>query len=92
MQPSHKQNPKEVKTQDPHTCGSHQDGAVKAEENMPMNKLRLVSTHLDIDDRDSGLGLVEVPSHPVHCLGHKVKHQIQIHLIFLQKGTKRTVV
>lgn len=43
-----------------------------------------LSTHLNIDDRDGGLGLVEVPSHPVHCLRNVVQHQIQIHLIFLE--------
>lgn len=43
------------------------------------------SSHLNIDNGDGGLGLVEVPSHPVHSLGDKVQHQIQINLIFLEK-------
>lgn len=47
------------------------------------------STHLNIDDGDGGLGLVEVPSHPVHCLRDKIQHKIQVHLIFLVKRTKR---
>lgn len=48
-----------------------------------------VSTHLNIDDGDGGLGLVEVPSHPVHCLRYVVQHQIQIHLIFLERRKKK---
>lgn len=45
-------------------------------------------THLNVDYGDGGLGLVELPSHPVHGLRDKVQHQIQIHLIFLQ-GVKK---
>lgn len=47
-----------------------------------------VCTHLNIDDGDGGFGLVEVPSYPVHCLGDVVQHQIQIHLIFLERKKK----
>ena len=47
--------------------------------------LCLASTHLNIDDGDGRLGLVEVPSHPVHCLWDEVQHQIQIHFIFLER-------
>lgn len=47
------------------------------------------STNLNIDDGDGGLGLVEVPSHPVHCLRDVVQHQIQINLIFLERRNKR---
>lgn len=50
--------------------------------------LCVCSSHLNIDNGDGGLGLVEVPSHPVHSLGDKVQHQIQINLIFLEKGEK----
>ena len=46
-------------------------------------------THLNIDDGDGGLGLVEVPSHPVHGLWDVVQHQIQIHLIFLERRRKK---
>lgn len=48
-----------------------------------------VSTHLNIDDGDGSLSLVEVPSNPVHCLRDVVQHQIQIHLIFLERKTKK---
>lgn len=48
------------------------------------------STYLNINDGDGGLGLVEVPSHSVHCLRDIVQHKIQIHLIFLGKRTKRS--
>lgn len=41
--------------------------------------------HLNIDDGDGGLGLVEVSSHPVHCFWDEVQHQIQIHFIFLER-------
>lgn len=53
-----------------------------------------VCTDLHIDDGDGGLGLVEVPSDPVHRLRDVVQHQIQIHFIFLErreKNGKRTV-
>lgn len=53
-----------------------------------------VCTDLHIDDGDGGLGLVEVPSDPVHRLRDVVQHQIQIHFIFLErreKSGKRTV-
>lgn len=46
-------------------------------------RVRVWSSYLNIDNRDGGLGLVEVPSNPVHSLGDKVQHQIQINLIFL---------
>lgn len=46
-------------------------------------------SHLNIDNRDGGLGFVEVPSHPVHSLGDKVQHQIQINLIFLKREEKK---
>lgn len=45
--------------------------------------------HLNVDDGDGGLGLVEVSSHPVHCFWDKVQHQIQIHFIFLERKKKR---
>lgn len=51
-----------------------------------------VPTHLNVDYGDGGLGLVELPSHPVHGLRDKVQHQIQIHLIFLQGGKKKKIV
>ncbi len=51
--------------------------------------LCFVSTHLNIDDRDGSLSLVEVPSHPVHCLRDVVQDQIQIHLIFLEGKKKK---
>lgn len=50
------------------------------------------STNLNIDDGDGGLGLVEVPSHPVHCFRDKVQHQIQINLIFLERGNTKIKV
>lgn len=46
-------------------------------------------SHLNIDNGDCGLGLVEVPSHPVHSLGDKVQHQIQINFIFLESEEKK---
>lgn len=48
-----------------------------------------VFAHLNVDDGDGGLGLVEVSSHPVHCFRDKVQHQIQIHFIFLERKKKR---
>lgn len=57
----------------------------KTQKNKPVC---VCSSHLNIDNGDGGLGLVEVPSHPVHSLGDKVQHQIQINLIFLEKGEK----
>lgn len=48
-----------------------------------------VFAHLNIDDGDGGLGLVEVSSHPVHCLWDEVQHQIQIHFIFLERKKRR---
>lgn len=44
-----------------------------------------VFAHLNVDDGDGGLGLVEVSSHPVHCFWDEVQHQIQIHFIFLER-------
>lgn len=46
-------------------------------------------SHLNIDNGDGGLGLVEVPSHPVHSLGDKVQHQIQINFIFLERRERK---
>lgn len=52
-------------------------------------------SYLNINDGDGGLGLVEVPSHPVHGLRDVVQHQIQIHLIFLERrggGKKEDII
>lgn len=46
-------------------------------------------THLNIDDGNDGLGLVEMSSHPVHRLRDKIQHKIQIHLIFLVWRSER---
>lgn len=48
-----------------------------------------MSAHLNINDRNGGLGLVKVASHPVHCLWDEVQHQVQIHFIFLKKEGSR---
>lgn len=65
-------------------------GMVKAVRSKSQSQLcvSVVSTHLNIDDRDGGLGFVEVPSHPIHRLRNEVQHQIQIHLIFLERKKK----
>lgn len=41
------------------------------------------SSYLHINDRNDGLGFVEMPCHPVYRFWNEVQHQIQIHLIFL---------
>lgn len=46
-------------------------------------------TYFDIDNGDGGLGLVEVACHPVHGFWYKIKHQIQIHFIFLRRKRER---
>lgn len=50
-----------------------------------------LSAHLNVDDGDGGLGLVEVSSHPVHCFWDEIQHQIQIHFIFLQRKKKKLI-
>lgn len=49
----------------------------------------LALTYLNIDDGNDGLGLVEVPSHPVHRLRDEIQHKIQIHLVFLVQRSER---
>ena len=47
--------------------------------------MSLVSYYLDINDRNDALGLVEMSGNPVDRLRDKVQHQVEIHLIFLER-------